>query len=71
MKYSILCMNSVVMLRFLFINPACSKTSVFSFASRSRDIHYDKHNFFCYNLHLVPDMKPVTDIFGDYVILRI
>ena len=59
-KYSILCMKHVVLLCFLFINPTCSKASVFSFASRSRDIHYGKHNFFCYNLHLLPGMKPVT-----------
>ena len=28
------------------INPACSRASVFSLASRSRDIHYEKHKFF-------------------------
>ena len=29
-------------------------------AIRSRDTHYDKHNFSCWNLHLLPGMKPGT-----------
>ena len=37
-----------------------SRLLSFSFASRSRDIRCDKHTFFCYNLHLLLGMKPVT-----------
>ena len=57
MKYSILCMNNVVLLCFLFINPGFCLQFCQSIPC---DIHRDKHNFFCYNLHLLPGMKPVT-----------
>ena len=52
------------------INPACSRTSVFSFAIRSRDIHYDKHNFLLKSAfitrHETRNFKFPLDMLNDY-----
>ena len=69
-KYSILCINNVVCCAFK-INSACSRTSVFSFATRSRDIHYDKHNFLLKSAfiarHETRNFKRLLDMLNDYV----
>ena len=44
-KYSIFGMNNVYFFHMMCFDGQ-ELLSVFSFASRSRDIHYDKHNFF-------------------------
>ena len=69
-KYSILCINNVVCCAFK-INSACSRTSVFSFAIRSRDIHYDKRNFLLKSAfiarHETRNFKRPLDMLNDYV----
>ena len=53
------------------INPARSRTSVFSFAIRSRDIHYDKHNFLLKSTFIVRhetrNFNLPLDMLNDYV----
>ena len=53
------------------INPACSRTSVFSFAIRSRDIRYDKHNFLLKSAFIARletrNFKLPLDMLNDYV----
>ena len=53
------------------INPACSRTSVFSFAIRSRDIHFDKHNFLLKSAfiarHETRNFTLSLDMLNDYV----
>ena len=69
-KYSILCINNVVCCAFK-INSACLRTSVFCFAIRSRDIHYDKHNFLLKSAfiarHETRNFKRPLDMLNDYV----
>ena len=64
-KYSISCMNNVVLLCFLFLNPGFCLQFCPS-------IPWHTLWLFCYNLHLLPGMKHVTSsslryIFGDYM----
>ena len=68
-KYSISCMNNVVLLCFLFLNQGfCLQFC--------QSIPWHTLWLFCYNLHLLPGMKHVTSsslryIWRLYVILRI
>ena len=73
-KYSILCMNNVVLLCSLFINPGfCLQ---FCQSIPWHTLWQTWLFLFCYDLHLLPGMKPVTSsslryIWRLYVILRI
>ena len=69
-KYSILCMNNVVLLCFLFINPS------FCLQFCQSIPWHTLFTYICYNLHLLSGMKPVTSNSLKYiwrlcVILRI
>ena len=71
-KYSILCMNNVVLLCFLFINPGFCLQFCKSIPWHT----LWQTCLFCYNLHLLPGLKAVTSsslryIWRLYVILRI